>query len=310
MTIASTTLGIDVSQGRLDVHAHPQGRYRRLANNEAGIAELVALALELGAFVVLEATAPMDRALLLALGEAGVAHHRANPRMSREFARSLGLLAKTDKVDARVLALYGASVPLRPTPPVSEQRLHLQDLVARRDQLVEMRKQEKTRLKSLPNPRLAQSLEVVIDCLSAQVQAIQAEIDAVVAADAELDRQAKLLRSAPGVGPATVGVLLANLPELGQVRRRAIAALVGLAPIACDSGKMRGRRRIWGGRKRVRDALYMAALSASRSDLYSPVYKAMRAAGKPPKLALIAVARKLLVALNAAMREGSTFQTT
>lgn len=308
MTVASTTLGIDVSQGRLDVYAHPQGRYRRFANDEEGIAEVVALALELGAFVVLEATAPMDRALLLALGKAGVIHHRANPRMSREFARSLGLLAKTDKVDARVLALYGASVPLRPTPPVSEQRLHLQDLVARRDQLVEMRKQEKTRLKSLPNPGLAKSLEAVIACLDKEILAIEAQIEAVVAADPELARQARLLRSAPGIGPATVGVLLANLPELGQVRRRAIAALVGLAPVACDSGKMRGRRRIWGGRKRVRDALYIAALSASRSDLYRPGYKAMRAAGKPAKLALIAVARKLLVALNASMRDDSTFQ--
>lgn len=309
MTIASTTLGIDISQGALDVYVHPQGRYRRFANKEKGIAEIVELALELGSFVVLEATSPMDRALLKALGEAGVVHHRSNPRMAREFARSLGLLAKTDKVDARMLALYGASVELRPTLPVSEQRLYLQDLVARRDQLVEMRKQEKTRLKALPSPRLIQSLEAMIACLSAQIQAIEAEISAAVAQDRELARQAELLRSAPGIGAVTAGVLLANLPELGQVHRRAIASLVGLAPIACDSGKLRGRRRIWGGRKRVRDALYMAALTASRSALYRGGYQAMRAAGKPAKLALIAVARKLLVALNATMRDQVRFKS-
>jgi transposase len=309
MTISSTTLGIDVSQGTLDVYVHPQVRRRRVANNGSGIAEIVTLALELGGFVVLEATSPMDRSLLKALGEAGVVHHRANPRMAREFARSLGLLAKTDKVDARMLALYGASVELRPTAPVSEQRLYLQDLIARRDQLVEMRKQEKTRLKALPSPRLAHSLEAVISCLGVQIQAIEAEIATATTSDPELACQVELLRSAPGVGAVTAGVLLANLPELGQVHRRAIAALVGLAPIACDSGKLRGRRRIWGGRKRVRDALYMAALTASRSELYRPGYQAMRAAGKPAKLALIAVARKLLVALNAAMRDQVRFRS-
>lgn len=304
MTIDRTTLGIDISGARLDVFAHPSGRFRRLANTGEGVADLVAWAIAQDAFVVLEATAPWDQALIRALETAGVAFHRANPRRARDFARSVGLLAKTDAVDARMLALYGARLPLRPTPRVAPERLALQGLVARRDQLVEMRKAERVRLKTACDAAVIDSLKTVIALLDAQIRQLERRIAATAQADPDLARDAAVLRAAPGVGPVAASVLLAALPELGKVDRRAVASLAGLAPVARDSGLMRGRRCVQGGRKRVRDALYMAALAAVRTEPWKATFLAMKAAGKPPKLALVAIARKLLVALNAAVREG------
>jgi transposase len=307
MTIDRSVLGIDVSGKRLDAHAHPDGRVRGFANDAQGIARLLAWAVELGAFVVLEATAPWDQPLLRALEASGLGFHRANPGRARDFARSLGLLAKTDKVDARMLALYGSSVPLEPTAPVAPERLALQGLTARRDQLVEMRKAERTRAKAELDPFLAESLRAVIALLDEHIRQVERRIE-VLLEKPLLERDHAILRSAPGVGPVAASILLANLPELGQVDRRQIAALAGLAPIARDSGLFRGRRHVQGGRKRVRDALYMAALSAIRTAPWKAVFDAMTAAGKPAKLVIVAVARKLLVALNAAIRQQRPFQ--
>jgi transposase len=303
MSLHPITLGIDVSGAHLDVYAHPEGRARRLANTPQGIAALTAWAAELGAFVVLEATAPFDQPLIRALEAAGLIFHRANPRRARDFARSAGLLAKTDAVDARMLALYGAGLPLRPTASLSPRRLALQGLVARRDQLVEMRKAERVRLKTASDPVVGESLKTVLTLLDEQIGRLERHIDETIAADAALDRDRAVLRVAPGIGPVAASVLLAILPELGQLDRRAIAALAGLAPIARDSGLMRGRRCVQGGRKRVRDALYMAALAAVRTGRWKTLFQTMKTAGKPPKLALIAIARKLLVTLNAALRQ-------
>lgn len=305
MTIDRTVLGIDVSGAYLDAFVHPRGEARRLTNTQAGIAALVAFAAALKAFIVLEATAPFDQPLIRALEAAGLTFHRANPRRARDFARSAGFLAKTDAVDARMLALYGASLELRPTKLVAPVRLALQALVARRDQLVEMRKAERVRLRTVSGPDVVNSLKAVIALLDEQVRVLERRIAATTEADATLSRDRIVLRSAPGVGTVTASVLLASLPELGHVDRRAIAALAGLAPIARDSGLMRGRRCVQGGRKRVRDALYMAALAAVRTAPWKPVFQAMKDAGKPPKLSLIAIARKLLVALNAAIRQGA-----
>ena len=310
MSLPQSTLGIDVSKARLDAHAHPDGRVRSFANDAAGIVRLIDWAQSLGAFVVLEATAPWDQALIRALETSGLRFHRANPGRARDFARSLGLLAKTDTVDARMLALYGASLPLEPTAPVSSQRLALQGLTARRDQMVEMRKAERTRLKSNLDPVLAQSLLAVMAVLDEQIKQIEDSIQAQIQADDDLRRDNAILRSAPGVGPVAGSILLACMPELGRVNRRAIAALAGLAPIARDSGLMRGRRHVQGGRKRVRDALYMAALAAIKTKPWKAVFLAMKAQGKPPKLAIVAIARKLLVALNAALRDQRPFEAT
>jgi transposase len=318
MSLPEVTMGIDISGARLDVWLHPAGRLRAFSNTPGEIDRLVAWIAQEGAFVVLEATAPWDQTLIRALEKAGLGFHRANPKRARDFARSIGLLAKTDAVDARMLAVYGARLELAPTPAASPQRLALQGLVARRDQLVEMRKAERIRLNTArrvacvngQDAAIQDSLLRLMSLLDDEIRQLDRAIQATIAACADLARDAAILRQASGLGPVCASVLLASLPELGQVDRRAIAALAGLAPIARDSGQMRGRRFVHGGRKRVRDALYMAALSACRSGPWTTVYNQMRTAGKPAKLAIIAIARKLLVTLNAAIRDGKMIPNT
>lgn len=303
MTLPQTTIGIDISGRRLDAYLQPAAKVRSFANDAAGIAALIGWTIRHEAFVVLEATAPWDQPLVRALEHAGVAFHRANPGRARDFARSTGMLAKTDTVDARMLARYGAALDLPVTAPVAPERLKLQSLNSRRDQLVEMRKAERIRLKGVTDPIVIDSLEAVIALFDSQIRALEQRIGDIVAAACELARDAALLRSATGVGPVCAAVILASLPELGRVDRRAIAALAGLAPIARESGLMRGKRHVQGGRKRVRDALYMAALAAIRTGRWKQAYDHLRTLGKAPKAAIVAVARKLLVALNAALRE-------
>lgn len=303
MTLPQTTIGIDISGRRLDVYLHPAAKARCFTNDAAGITALIGWTIMHGAFVVLEATAPWDQPLVRALENAGLAFHRANPRRARNFARSTGMLAKTDTVDARMLALYGAALDLPATPPVDPERLKLQSLNSRRDQLVEMRKAERIRLKGVTDPVVIDSLKEVIALFDSQIRALQRRIDDTVAAASDLARDAALLRSATGVGPVCAAIILASLPELGRIDRRAVAALAGLAPIARESGLMRGKRHVQGGRKRVRDALYLAALTAIRTGRWKQAYDHLRTLGKAPKAAIVAVARKLLVALNAALRD-------
>jgi len=307
MTLPSPVVGIDISKHRLDCHVHPAGQSRRFANTAEGIQALVAFVEELAAFCVLEATGIYDAALRQALHAKDIAFHRANPRKARQFAKVAGFLAKTDRIDARMLAAYGASLPLAPEPRPDRDRQKLQALVSRRDQLVELRKIERTRLAQAGETWLVRSHQQVIAMLDEQIAALDKAVGSLLAASQRLAAHRAILCSAPGVGPVTASVLLAFLAELGQRDRRAIAALAGLAPLAFESGAMRGRRHLWGGRKRVRDALYMAALAASRSGPFNAAYRAMRDKGKPAKLAIIAIARRLLVALNAAIRDQKPF---
>lgn len=308
MTIASCFVGIDVSKHWLDCFFHPAGRRCRFANDDKGHAALAALMEPQESFCVLEATGCYDRALCLHLHAAGQPFHRANPRKARQFARSAGFLAKTDRVDAMMLARYGAAVALPAEVACAPERQDLRALMDRRDQLVEMRKSERIRLSEPHAGWLKESLLAVIDMLGRQIAALEARMDELMASARDLAQEEAVLRSAPGIGPVTARVLLAHMPELGRRDRRAISALAGLAPIACDSGSMRGRRRIWGGRKRVRDALYMAALAACRSGPFQAVSKSMRENGKPAKLVVIAIARRLLVAINAAIRDNTPFR--
>ena len=319
MTLPQTTLGIDISGRRLDACLHPAaqqhgqgrcGQERGFTNDAAGIAALVDWAIRHGAFVVLEATAPWDQKLVRALEEAGLAFHRANPGRARDFAQSTGMLAKTDKVDARMLALYGDALELPVTAPLAPERLKLQGLNSRRDQLVEMRKAERIRLKGVTDPMVIDSLKAVIALFDSQIRALERHIADTVAQARDLARDGALLRSASGVGPVCAAVILASLPELGRIDRRAVAALAGLAPIARESGLMRGKRHVQGGRKRVRDALYMAALAAIRTGRWKQAYDRLITRGKAPKAAIIAVARKLIVALNAAIRQQRTVINT
>lgn len=308
MTIAPCIVGIDVSKHWLDCFVHPAGRRCRFPNDAKGHDALVTLLAGQESFCVLEATGPYDRALGLRLHVAGQPFHQANPRKARQFAKAAGFLAKTDRVDACMLARYGAAMDLPAQVQLEPERQELRDLTERRDQLVEMRKGERIRLAQPHADWLEESLHEIIGALDRQIARIEARMDTLMASSPCLRMQAAIVCSAPGVGPVTARVLLAHMPELGHRDRRAISALAGLAPLACDSGAMHGRRCIWGGRKRVRDALYMAALAACRSCPFKAVSKAMRDKGKPAKLVIIAIARRLLVALNAAIRDNKAFQ--
>jgi transposase len=293
-------VGIDIARRHLDYVVHRQGRPTRLPNDAAGHAALVsALQPRQPRLIVLEATGGYEAACARALQEAGLPLLVVNGRQTRAFGRSQGVLAKTDTVDARILAHFAATTTLGPRPLPSPARRELAALVARRRQLSEQRVAEHNRL-ALAEGWVRTSIEAVLAVLDAQVAAANAAIRDLIRATPELATAERRLRSVPGVGPVVAATVLGELPELGQLRRRQVAALVGVAPLACDSGLQRGRRHCWGGRATVRGTLYMAALVASR---HNPVIKAfyqrLLAAGKPPKLALVACMRKLLVILNA-----------
>ena len=309
MTRLSETLrfvGIDVSKDRLDVHLLPACESFSVAHSRKGLWRLVAaLGAEETALVVLEASGGYERACADLLAESGFDVAVVNPRQVRDFARSLGQLAKTDRIDAAVLALYGER--LRPAcrhlPDAA--RSQLGALVARRRQLLAMHGAEARRLDRVDDKDLRRDLGRHLRWLDKEIARIEARVAVAIAAHPAWAALAERLSSVPGVGARTVAVLIAELPELGTIDHKKIAALAGLAPLNRDSGKMRGKRTIWGGRRQIRTALYMAALSAAR---FNPKLKAFRnrlvAGGKAKKAALIAVARKLLTILNAIARSG------
>jgi transposase len=305
--MARIIIGVDVAKDWID--AQPRGgKPERIAMEEGALGRFAERVAREGAKVVFEATGGYDRPLAAALAEAGAAHSRVNPAQSRQFARAMGIAAKTDRVDAGVLAEMGARLELAETVPPSPARRALQALATRRRQLVDLRKQELTRAQQTQDVVAKASLARTIAFLDAEIGQFDARIAAHVAADPELAATARRLRTVPGVGPVVAAGLLAELPELGQLDRRAIAALAGLAPIADDTGCRRGRRRIAGGRAVPRSLLYIAALHASRRD---PGFRAFRTRlqgrGLSVKQALVATARKLLVVLNAMLRSGTDF---
>jgi transposase len=298
-------VGIDVSKARLDVHVLPAGTAFAVANDPAGVADLVArLAALAPAAVVLEATGGLEAPALAALASAGVPVSAVNPRQVRDFAKAFGRLAKTDAVDAATLALFADKVRPAPRPLPDETAQALTALLVRRRQLVEMRVAEENRLPTARTPAVRRGIQKHVAWLNRQVEGLEAALTAAVQASPVWRATEDLLRTAPGVGPTVARTLLADLPELGTLSGKQAAALVGLAPFARDSGQRRGKRSVGGGRAGVRAALYMAALSAAR---YNPPLRAfrdrLRAAGKAPKVALVAVARKLLVILNAMVRD-------
>jgi transposase len=309
MTIHPDVVGIDVSKHHLDVFDAALGRGERVANTAQAIADLAGRWAGEGRTVVFEATGGYDRALRQGLETAGVAHARVNPSRARDFARAAGFLAKTDAVDARMLAALGQALRPPPAAPSDPDRERLALLHKRRDQLVAMRQQERARRAELHDPALSQNLDDHLAWLDAALARLDQEIAGFVARRPALDQASRLVRSIPGVGQVTAVTLLALVPELGARSPKALAALAGLAPFNHDSGKLRGTRAIRGGRKRVRDALYMAAVSASRSNSrFKLAYKRLRDAGKPPKLAFIAIARKLLITANAVLRDQQPFR--
>ena len=306
MMIPPDVVGIDVSKHRLDIfHA---GSALRIANTPEALAGPVRTWAAAGAFVLFEATGVYDSTLRQVLAEAGLPHARVNPGRARDFARAAGFLAKTDPVDATMLAAMAAA--LRPAEAVARDadREALTALIRRRDQLVAMRAMERIRASEAGDAFARTDIEAHLGWLDQRIGDLDRMIREAVRASDSLSQQTALLRTAPGIGPVAAHVLTALLPELGQRNPKTIAALVGLAPLNADSGQKRGQRLIRGGRKRVRDALYMAALSAVRCNAaFKAFYTRLRNAGKPTKLALIAVARKLLITLNAMVRDNTPF---
>jgi transposase len=305
MTIHPGFVGIDVSKHHLDIFE--DGRSARFANTAESVAGLVGG--WHGRFVLFEATGRYDRRLRRELEAAGIAFARVNPARARDFARATGRLAKTDCIDARMLAAMAQSLDLARERVSDPEREALARAQKRRDQLVHMRQQERTRLSECDDAGLRADIAAHAQWLDAQIAHWDAEIKHRLAQSAALAQDASRLRSIGGIGLVTSTSLLALLPELGSLSPKKIAALAGLAPFNVDSGQFRGRRRIKGGRKRVRDALYMAAVSAARyNPRLKPLYKRLRAAGKPAKVALIAVARKLLLIANAIIRDKTEFK--
>jgi transposase len=291
-------LSIDISKDILDTDAWPKPWRHRLANDAQGIAAIVAEAKRRKAFVVFEATSVYDRALMAGLDAAGVAYHRANPRKARDFARSSGFLAKTDRLDTAMLAQYGRSVVLRPSEPVAPERQALRALIDRRDQLVSMRKQERTRRHQIADATIREEVSENIAHLTRQITGYERRIRAHLKAHPGLLSSVQLLSSAPGVALITAASLVAFLPELGRRSAKAICALVGVAPLARDSGRRRGQRRIWGGRRAVRSLLFLAARHAEKNAAFQSFSQRLKDKGKPIKKVRIAVARKLLIVLN------------
>jgi transposase len=298
-------VGIDVSKAHLDVASRPDGQEFRLPNTPEGIASLVERLQALPpALILLEATGGLERAAAVALAEAKLPIRVIEPGRVRHFARSIGQHSKTDAIDARVLAHYAEAVRPEARDLPDEETRDLQALLDRRRQLVTMRVAEQNRLKQGPTEAVQADLKAHIAYLSDQIEAMDNSIGEAIEAKQDWKLRDEVLRSVPGVGPQTSRALLGLLPELGELTGKQVSALAGLAPRARDSGTVRGARTIFGGRAEVRTALYMASVSAMR---FNPplraFYRRLREAGKAAKVALTAVARKLLTIANAMIRD-------
>lgn len=297
-------VGIDVAKAQLDLGLG-DGSVHSFANDPDGCEAIRDRLVELNPkVIVIEATGGYERSIVAELAAVGLPVVVVNPRQVRDFARATGRLAKTDKIDALVLAKFGAAIepPQRVLP--DETAVAMRELLARRRQVVNMITAETNRLKQARTDRVRHSVQQVIDLLKQQLDTINDDLDGQIQANPELAQRNAVLRNVPGIGPATARTLLLELPELGTCSRQQIAALVGLAPMNRDSGTMRGKRTTWGGRASVRSALYLATLTASRHHpTIRAYYRRLREAGKCAKLALTAAARKLLTILNALVRD-------
>lgn len=304
--------GIDVSKDRLDVHMRPSGRRDGVAHTKSGLRSLVSLLRrERVSLAVLEATGRLEDDVASALEAAGVPVAVVNPARIRHFARAIGREAKTDVIDAGVIAHYAEAVEPSPRTPRSASQEEAAALMDRRREVVAMITAERNRLRRVRSQAVAGLTRKHLRHLEKELESLEGMIENAVSADPELSDRADLLDSAPGVGRVVAVTLAGELPELGGLSHREIASLAGLAPFSRDSGTLRGRRMVMGGRQAVRSALYMAAVASvrTRTDL-AGFYRRLVEAGKPRKLALTATARKLLVMLNAIARRGTPWQPT
>ena len=303
-------VGIDVAKDRLDVHLWPSGESFAVARAGAGRVELVERLQTLAPrLVVMEATGGYETIVASAVAAAQLPLAVVNPRQIRDFARATGKLAKTDRIDAAAIAHFAEAVrpPIRPIAKPEAQALG--ELVARRRQVIQMTVAERNRRRRATQRRVLRAIDRHLELLQSELSELDQDIDGAIRKSPVWQADAELLVSVPGIGPATLRTLIADLPELGRLNRRKIAALVGVAPINRDSGTMRGRRTIAGGRPAVRTALFMATLVASRKNpIIAPYYAKLRAAGKTAKQALTACIRKLVVILNAILRDRKPWQ--
>jgi transposase len=318
-TTAKIYAGVDVSKDRLDVCVRRSvaGRHNDgddtffVPHDEAGIDTLISrLVEERPVMVILEATGGFERAVVGALAAAGLPVAVVNPRQARDFARATGRLAKTDALDAEVLARFAEAIEPTPKPLPDEEIRALQGILARRRQLVGMLTAENNRLHSASKP-VAKRIAAHIKWLEKEISRINTDLDKAIKENPALAENEALLRSVPGVGPVLARTLLAQVPELGTLTHKRLSALVGVAPLNRDSGIFRGRRSVWGGRADVRAALYMGALvAARRNPVVREFYERLLAAGKPKKVALVACMRKLLAILNAVLKHRTPWRST
>jgi transposase len=307
--VAECWVGIDVAKAHLDVAIWPTRERLRVTHDEAGMAELIAgLRPRAVALIVLEATGGLETRVAGMLIEAQFPTAVINPRQARDFAKALGVLAKTDALDAGVLARFGQSIQPQPRPWKDEETQALTALLQRRRQLIAMLTAEKNRLASA-HRQVQADIRTTITWLEQRLRALDDDLHGRLRASPVWREQDDLLQSVPGIGAVTAMTLLAALPELGTLDRRQISALVGVCPFNRDSGQGRGHRSIFGGRAVVRTALYMATLTASRfNPVINAFYQRLRAAGKPAKVALTACMRKLLTLLNAMLKAKTLWQ--
>jgi transposase len=310
MSKEQTYVGVDISKENLDVAIAASDRKWRFGNNPAGIGKAMeAFNGLVPVLVVFEATGGLELSLWEAMTEAGIPAAPINPRQIRDFAKAKGRLAKTDEIDAEVIAHYGQAI--QPRAQLFPETQSLKELMARRSQLIEMLTAEKNRLHAMRNPQIKLDIKAHIDWLESRLNDVNKDLKKAIDASPAWCEKDRLLQSAPGVGPTLSATLLTQLPELGSLNRHEIAALVGVAPLNRDSGKMRGKRTVWGGRSSVRTVLYMATLVATR---HNPVIKAfynrLCNEGKAKKLALTACMRKLLVILNSMLKSNTPWNDT
>jgi transposase len=299
-------VGIDVAKATLDLYLLPSGQTQTLSNTKAGFKALLkTLPDPAHCLIVLEATGGFEREVVAELIDAGYHVAVINPKRARDFAKALGLAAKTDRIDARVLALFADKVQPAPIEKTPEKQAEMQQLVTRRRQLIDLKTQESNRWGVTHAKAAKKSIQAVINTLEVEIRGIEKVIEALLESDDDWQNKIQLIKSVPGLGDVTAATVVAEVPEIGKLNRQQISALIGVAPYNKDSGPHQGKRSIAGGRKSVRSVLYMAAMSARRSN---PVIKAfahrLAQHGKPFKVIITACIRKLLVILNSMIKSG------
>jgi transposase len=304
-------VGIDVSKENLDVFIQQANQHLVIENSTKGIRKLLTRFKKYpkaSLRIVMESTGGYERLSAKALAKAGLHVSVVNPRLVRDFAKAHGRLAKTDKLDAKILAMYSEKMNPPANVDTDEKQEEISDLIARRDQLISMIVSEKNRLHRAPR-EIRRSIKTILEALKLELKVVEKRLKKAIAENKKFADKHALLKSVKGIGDVTATALLAHLPELGTLENRQIASLSGLAPFNCDSGKMRGRRMIWGGRSAVRMALYMATMAAIRSNAAIRVfYERLIHAGKARMVALTACMRKLIIIMNAMVRNNEPWQ--